>query len=179
MNEIKRGEIHYAQKVNGEGAFPVLILSNDKRNEDHGFFQVANIVINPNNHNHMHVTITKTSNGTMAGSVITVDNVSSIARERINYPMPYEGRLCDEDMKRVEKALRFSLGLDQMPTMALAEPEGVQGKPQPEPEGRKFNALNRELEEIYKENRRLEVTVDILKEQYEALLDRMLKKSGT
>lgn len=111
--------------------------------------------------------------------MITVDNVSSIARERINYPMPYEGRLCDEDMKRVEKALRFSLGLDQMPTMALAEPEGVQGKPQPEPEGRKFNALNRELEEIYKENRRLEVTVDILKEQYEALLDRMLKKSGT
>lgn len=194
MNEIKRGEIHYVQKVKGDGALPVLILSSDKRNEDHDYFQVANITTKPHDSNKMHVIITQTSNGTMAGSVITVDNVNSVARERIDYPMSYEGRLCDEDMARVEKALRFSLGLDQAPALEpedtkSVEPEAAEPvKEEPQMEWIKTEeepqlesevaALRKELDEVYEKKANLEMTVEIYQEQYEVLLDRVLKKAG-
>jgi hypothetical protein len=98
---------------------------------------------------------------------VLVENVYSISKERLDLPYSYAGRVSEEDMEKIDRALLIGLDLERYvgSSETKAEPEKREEAP--------VVSEPSTSEEVMA----LKVAVDFYKEQYEALLDRVLKKA--
>lgn len=115
MNDIKRGQIYYADLspiVGSEqdGYRPVLILQNDMGNR----FSPTTIVVpitstKPNTHFPTHVRVD--IKGLVSGSVVLLEQIRTIDKRRLD---EYVGKLDKNLMGKVDRAIITSLGIKVM-----------------------------------------------------------------
>lgn len=111
MDEVKRGELYYADLspvVGSEqgGIRPVLILQNDKTNQNSTTTIVAAMTSQIKNNLRTHVKVS--GHGLKKESPILLEQIRTIDKVRL---MQYIGRLGDNDMKKIDRALTESLSI--------------------------------------------------------------------
>lgn len=115
MNDIKRGQIYYADLspiVGSEqdGYRPVLILQNDMGNRFSPTTIVAPITSKkPNTHFPTHVRVD--IKGLVSGSVVLLEQIRTIDKSRLD---EYVGKLDKNLMGKVDHAIITSLGIKVM-----------------------------------------------------------------
>ena len=115
MNDIKRGQIYYADLspiVGSEqdGYRPVLILQNDMGNRFSPTTIVAPITsTKPNTHFLTHVRVDV--GGLVSGSVVLLEQIRTIDKRRLD---EYVGKLDKDLMGKVDHAIITSLGIKVM-----------------------------------------------------------------
>lgn len=111
MNDIKRGEIFYISRggvTTGSEQFsdrPVVVVSNDKGNQNGGTVVVVYLTTQPKTDLPTHCTIRST------GRISTAlcEQVHTVSIERVG---KYIGQCTDAEMKNIDIALMISLSLD-------------------------------------------------------------------
>lgn len=111
MDEVKRGELYYADLspvVGSEqgGIRPVLILQNDKTNQNSTTTIVAAMTSQIKNNLQTHVKVS--GHGLKKESLVLLEQIRTIDKVRL---MQYIGRLGDKDMKKIDRALTESLNI--------------------------------------------------------------------
>lgn len=111
MDEVKRGELYYADLspvVGSEqgGIRPVLILQNDKTNQNSTTTIVAAMTSQIKNNLQTHVKVS--GHGLKKESLVLLEQIRTIDKVRL---MQYIGRLGDKDMKKIDRALTESLSI--------------------------------------------------------------------
>lgn len=115
MNEIKRGEIYYAnlQPVLGSeqgGIRPVVILQNDKGNSfSHTTIVAAITARKGKTQLPTHVTIVV--EGLSRKSIVLLEQIRTIDKERI---IDFVGVIDGDTMKLIENAIVISLGIERL-----------------------------------------------------------------
>lgn len=207
--EIKRGEIYW---IGGRGNHiegseqkadrPAIIVSNNTGNK---YSPVVEVVYCTNQEKKTlptHTVLQKVSTGDAEGSTVLCEQVCTVSKNRIYDANSYIGRVSDEDMQRIDKAIAVSLGLDYLydncnsksvqeticeaiSTVAEQEAEqlnAISGKTVKEHINLYRNGYTMELtpeENSTDENMAREVIeVDFYKEKYDNLLERVFKKAG-
>ena len=157
---VRRGEIYYIERspltpetgVEQQAGRPGIIVSNDIGNEHSEFAEVVYLTTKTKKPLPTHVTI-KTS----ASSIALCEQVHSVSKTRIGGVI----RDCtEEEMKKIDKALMISLGLDSE-TKATADTAYTKPFTIPIPAEDAVNLL------------RLETERNIYKNMYESLLDKV------
>jgi len=112
--EIKRGEIYWVDfsptqgsEINGKR--PALIIQNNIGNRYGGVIIVAAITKNLKKTFPVHVMIEASKSGLPLDSVVLLDQIRSVSRERVVGTRI--GILTNEVMTQIDKALMYSLGL--------------------------------------------------------------------
>lgn len=108
---IRRGEIYYIYKGTNTGCEieagrPALVVSNDTFNETSNVIEVVYLTTRDKKDFDTHVVI----NATGVESTILCEQISTVAVERFG---SYKTTLTPEEMKAVESALLYSLGISQ------------------------------------------------------------------
>lgn len=113
--EVKRGEVFYADLspvVGSEqgGTRPVLIVQNDVGNR-HSPTVIAAAITSRQDKTSMptHISIKGNSCGLAKDSVVLLEQIRTIDKQRLREKT---GRLEDEDLQKVNRALNISFGLD-------------------------------------------------------------------
>ncbi len=112
--EICRGELYYADLTPTTGSEqggirPVLVLQNNLGNRHSPTVIVAAITARRQKPPiPTHVSI-QTNGGLSQSSVVLLEQLRTIDRERL---LGYIGALPQEDMQKIDKALKISMGLD-------------------------------------------------------------------
>lgn len=116
-NQIKRGELYYAifnkEGVGSEqkGIRPVVILQNDIGNKYSPTVIIAPITSKVNEKTIIptHIFIKGYKNRLKHNSLVLLEQITTIDKSRLKY---YIGSLDDEEIKKVDKAVIVSLGID-------------------------------------------------------------------
>ena len=108
---VKRGDIFYADLspvVGSEqgGIRPVLILQNDKTNQNSTTTIVAAITSQIKNNLQTHIKVS--GHGLKKESLVPLEQIRTIDKVRL---MQYIGRLGNKDMKKIDRALTESLSI--------------------------------------------------------------------
>ena len=111
--EIKRRELYYADinPVKGSeqgGIRPVLIIQNDKGNKYSPTTIVAAITSKLNKH-HLPTHVNVKTEGLPLNSLVLLEQICTMDKSRI---IEYIGVVDEETMKRVDKALIISVGIN-------------------------------------------------------------------
>lgn len=114
MNDIKRGEIYYANLspvVGSEqgGIRPVLVIQNDIGNKYSPTTIVAAITSRGKRNQVTHVTVS--GSGLTEPSIVLLEQVRTIDKSRLDKRI---GTLGDSDMKQVDKAIVQSFGIQYL-----------------------------------------------------------------
>lgn len=176
MSVIRRGEVHFMKgtyTVGSEqrGDRPVVVVSNNAQNDSSSVIQVVYMTLADKKDIPTHIKLGPKAPEKVRGSLVLAENVYSISKERLVTPFSYIGRVSEEDMQAIDRALLVGLDLERYTT------------PQPTNQEVKVEvnecteALAVSESEVSEEVMALKVAVDFYKEQYEALLDRVLKKA--
>ena len=112
---IRRGDIYYVrgyldavgseQKANGKSR-PAIVISNNIGNKYSKIKQVVYITTKNKNEIPTHVVI----NSAKYTSIAICEQIFSVSDERIE---KYVGHCTEEEMKKIDKALMISIGLDE------------------------------------------------------------------
>lgn len=191
MSVIRRGEIHYVKSFNtnvgseqGTGQStgrPAVVVSNNEQNKSSTVIQVVYMTTAGKKKLPTHVELGPRSPEKVRGSTVLVENVHSISIERLDVPYSYAGRVSEEDMQAIDRALLIGLDLERYcigSKEKKAEPEKCQEGP-----GMAKPVVSEEVmvpapePAASEEVMALKVAADFYKQQYEALLDRVLKKA--
>ena len=110
---VKRGEIYWADMGKYEGSEqggrrPVLVIQNDKGNECSPTVICAAISSKKKHYLPVHVLIDAEAHGLLIDSVVLLEQIRTMNKQRLSYKI---GCLSDEEMKKVDKALKISLGV--------------------------------------------------------------------
>ena len=115
MNEIKRGEIYYAELspvVGSEqgGDRPVVILQNDKGNL-HSRTTIIAAVTSELDKTHLPTHVIFTADGLKKTSMVLLEQIRTIDKSRLG---SYVGMMDDKTMKRIDHAILVSFGLEYL-----------------------------------------------------------------
>ena len=162
--EVRRGEIHWVEPVPGKGSEqrnnrPAVIVSNNQQNKTSSVIQVVYMTGKAKTNLPTHVTI---ESGPCEGSTVLCENVYSLSKERLQYPNSYMGRVSDDDMCAIDNALIVALGLDEY----FEEKEEAS-----EPDKTADN------KDITEELKQAKMEAGFYKQQYEAIMDRIMTKA--
>jgi len=113
INEIKRGDMFFADLVPGVGSEqngyrPVIILSNNVGNKYSPTVVIAAITSKPKKNPGMPTHYPVTGDGLEAPSVALLEQIQTIDKQRLDR---YIGRLNENSMKGIDRAIAISLGL--------------------------------------------------------------------
>lgn len=173
MSVIRRGEIHYVKNFNTNigceqsAGRPAVVVSNNAQNDSSTVIQIVYMTTAAKKDLPTHVKLGPKSPEKVQGSTVLTENVHSISVERLDMPYSYAGRVSEEDMEKIDRALLIGLDLERYVGSSETKAELEKREEAPvvsEPEA---------SEEVMA----LKVAVEFYKEQYEALLDRVLKKA--
>ena len=112
MNQIKRGSVYYIdasskENVCGEqnGIRPAVVISNDIGNSFAPVVTVAFLTTKCKKYIPTHVT----TNATGRKSTILCEQIKTVSKEKL---LSYICNLPDKDLKKVDRAISISLGID-------------------------------------------------------------------
>lgn len=113
MEEIKRGEIYYADLrpvVGSEqgGIRPVIILQNDKGNT-HSPTTIISPITSELDKSHLPTHIIFTADGLPRKSMVLLEHIRTIDKSRIDR---FVGTADNTTMKRIKRAVMISLGIE-------------------------------------------------------------------
>ena len=133
-NVILRGDIYYADlnhTVGSEqgGMRPLVILQNNVGNRHSPTVIAAAITASPKKPLPTHASIGHAC-GQMKESFVLLEQIRTIDRSRLR---EYVGRLDEQKMKKIDKALAISVGLISVPLHDTEMEEAVWKKQQPKP----------------------------------------------
>lgn len=171
MPQIRRGEIHFVDRIQTAGCEtrgprPAVIVSNNVQCDTSTVLQVVYLTTAPKKELTTHVVLEETSNGNGEGSTVLCENIYSISKERLQ-DNSYYARVSDADMDRIDRALLISLDLERRCSVQSA-PAKPAAKKAPEP---KIQSVDAE------ELRKARSEAEFYKQQYEAILERVLQKA--
>ena len=114
MNNIKRGEIYYADLspvVGSEqgGVRPVLIVQNDIGNKHSPTIIVATITSKANKKRQMPTHIVFNMEGLTRESIVQLEQITTIDKQQI---INYVGAMPEAVMKQINNAVKISLALE-------------------------------------------------------------------
>lgn len=115
MNEIKRGEIYYAEfsPVIGseqDGNRPAVILQNDKGNL-HSRTTIIAAITSELDKTHLPTHVIFTADGLKKTSMVLLEQIRTIDKSRLG---SYVGMIDDKTMKRIDRAIIVSFGLEYL-----------------------------------------------------------------
>ena len=172
---VRRGEMHWVESAQNQvGAEikktrPAIVVSSNENNERSEMIEIVYMTTQPKRDHPTHVTIASTSNGKGEGSVALCECIYSISKRRLQEDS-YYGRVSDEDMAEIDRALMASLGLDKY----IAEDDDFEEDWDEET----CEAGTEENDELYDNAlRQARVEAEFYKQKYEELLDRIMTKA--
>lgn len=199
---IRRGEMHwvssnsYSMGSEMKKDRPAIVVSNNEANEHSDTIEIVYMTTNPHKNLPTHVHIQRTSSGDGEGSTALCESVYTISKNRL-YEDSYYGRVSDEDMEAIDRALLASLDLERYIG-------GVEEKTEKQDDKRasfKKNELlddiagvvrktmeemhqNTDCEEpeeddgdVYEELAKSKMEAAFYKEQYDQLMERIMQKA--
>lgn len=115
MDEIKRGQIYYAELspvIGSEqgGNRPVVILQNDKGNHYSNTTIIAAITSELDK-NHLPTHVIFTADGMKKKSMVLLEQIRTIDKSRLE---SYVGAISDKTMKQIDHAIIVSFGLEYL-----------------------------------------------------------------
>lgn len=115
MNEIKRGEIYYAELspvIGSEqgGNRPVIILQNDKGNY-HSNTTIVAAITSELDKTHLPTHIIFTTDGMKKKSMVLLEQIRTIDKSRLGN---YVGTVDNKTMKRIDHGIVVSFGLEYL-----------------------------------------------------------------
>lgn len=113
MNEIKRGEIYYAELstvIGSEqaGHRPTLILQNNKGNQ-YSRTTIIAAITSELDKTHLPTHVIFTANGMKTTSMALLEQIRTIDKSRLG---SYVGTVDDKTMKQIDRAIAVSFGLE-------------------------------------------------------------------
>ena len=109
---IRRGDIYYVREIKDavgseqKGYRPAIVISNNVGNKHSKIKQVVYITTKNKNEIPTHVVI----NSAKYTSIAICEQIFSVSDERIE---KYLGHCTEDEMKKIDKALMISIGLDE------------------------------------------------------------------
>lgn len=166
---ISRGEVYWIESKTMEvGAEikktrPAVVISNNNTNRFAPLITVAYMTTAPKIDSPSHVVTKGTSYGKCEGSTILCEQINTVSKTRIQVENGYLGRISDEEMDAIDKAIADALALE------ITENADRGNDDYYEDDGYEDDGNWEEME-------RLRIERDFYKNKYDEVLDKLMAK---